>query len=480
MASNTVTLPATTSSIALSVNYWNEAFRALVTSFRDTIPPTSTNFTDLQSILTSGAVPTGVMYRSSNGVLYTADSSYRRTAGSNYIASPWTRNGIGNRFEGTIAGLAGNISKMESGELVSVVTSNARLYLITDASTSSFIDVGIPPLNSLNNTYFQAGSITGDKLATNLSLLGTNTSIGTGNLTVVLGNVIVNQGNLVVGTNNPGPYTANFIGNIHAYSFSGTSAGGTADSPFYGERSAGSYGWLARVKSIGISNDSGFWLEEPAGNVQLALRAFDGTLPVLFSANSAQSSFITSGYLGLGTTTPSSKLTIVNGNANVATSGYGFVFADGSFQSKAAVLKAAIVVSNTTYSAITDVIPVDDTAPLIGEGREVVRATITPSSTSDNVQINFGGAFSTSGVTTGTCTLWRGSTLLYTHFKRIDGNPGGYTPDFKYIDSPSTTSSIVYSVRIGVDSGTIYQNGSSSSRLYNGTAACTIQASIAP
>lgn len=135
-------------------------------------------------------------------------------------------------------------------------------------------------------------------------------------------------------------------------------------------------------------------------------------------------------------------------------------------------------VDATPYTANTDLtalIPADDTTPLIGEGTEILTASITPTSSSNKIRITIDGF----GYTTGSSTyaiwaIFRGSTCIYV--KALGANSVFVDIATNKIDSPATTGATTYSVRISpAGAGIIRMNGNSSGRFFNGVASCTMR-----
>lgn len=124
----------------------------------------------------------------------------------------------------------------------------------------------------------------------------------------------------------------------------------------------------------------------------------------------------------------------------------------------------------TTYATranLTTVIPGDDTVPTSTEGTQVLSQAITPGSSSNKILCNvvIGGGYCDQGPAG--VALFRGSTCIATAFNDSTISP---SISLSYLDSPATTSSTTYSVRVGGATGvtSFYLNGNSSIRLYGG------------
>ena len=129
----------------------------------------------------------------------------------------------------------------------------------------------------------------------------------------------------------------------------------------------------------------------------------------------------------------------------------------------------------TTNAQLSTTIPNDDTAPTSSEGTEILTASITPSSASNKVRIRVDGFGTPNGSNSQMIVaLFRGTTCISA---KAQGSNGISTNiGFTFIDSPATISSTTYSVRVGSHTLNVYMNGTSSGRLFGGTAgACTMR-----
>ena len=130
-----------------------------------------------------------------------------------------------------------------------------------------------------------------------------------------------------------------------------------------------------------------------------------------------------------------------------------------------------------TVTAVSAVIPFDDTVPTNAEGFELLTATITPKSSTNKILVSFNGfcaspntGFSSSHV------LFRGSTA-------INATSAGHsvanetTPIFiQHLDSPATASAVTYSVRTGPSNGSVNlaYNSNGAARRFGGSAAAVL------
>lgn len=168
--SNTFIEPTAGTALNTARSQFNNSLRSLLTNFRSSSPPTSTNI----SRSGSGASPEdGTMFHMANSnvnALFVSDSTTKKEA---ILGGNFTRVGIGNRVENGIVAMMSNVTHYEIGELAVTVSAdaglaaNARLYLnkSNTQSAADFIDVGIPPTNgSVVNTMIAISGVTGDRV----------------------------------------------------------------------------------------------------------------------------------------------------------------------------------------------------------------------------------------------------------------------------------------------------------------------------
>jgi hypothetical protein len=152
----------------------------------------------------------------------------------------------------------------------------------------------------------------------------------------------------------------------------------------------------------------------------------------------------------------------------------GNLTVSGKLKASGNVVQVVYATPYTDSTQLTEIIPADDTTPLVSEGTEILTKAITPTSSSNQVEILVDGfGFPTGTGSTVIVALFRGSTCIRA-FQR--GSNSVITDiGFSFTDSPATTSSTAYSVRIGATGvGTVYMNGTSAGRRFNGTASCTM------
>jgi len=139
----------------------------------------------------------------------------------------------------------------------------------------------------------------------------------------------------------------------------------------------------------------------------------------------------------------------------------------------------------TTNTALATTIPADDTTPTSTEGVQILSQAITPASSSNKILclVTVWGRADGSGGNGNsmTASLLRSTTTINaqnTTTGLVDSGSGNIqvilSMSITHLDSPATTSSTTYSVRVGGESTPIRLNGTTSGRLFGGTATCSL------
>lgn len=129
--------------------------------------------------------------------------------------------------------------------------------------------------------------------------------------------------------------------------------------------------------------------------------------------------------------------------------------------------------SSSSMFTASATIPTDDTIPQNTEGTEFITATITPTSATNKLIIEF-STFCTnsSGISTITAALFQDSTASALSARGTVPTTAGYwgAVSLNHELTAGTTSATTFKIRIGGPSGSVYCNANSSSRYYGGTA----------
>jgi hypothetical protein len=131
-----------------------------------------------------------------------------------------------------------------------------------------------------------------------------------------------------------------------------------------------------------------------------------------------------------------------------------------------------------TYTAISTVIPYDDSIPQNGEGDEVLTVSITPKSATNRLRIRavvFVGN-GTAGASYATLALFQDSTANALSANSTTLHNLNYTATvvLEYEMDSGTTSATTFKLRVGPNTGTVKLNGDNSARLYGGVARSTL------
>ncbi len=138
-------------------------------------------------------------------------------------------------------------------------------------------------------------------------------------------------------------------------------------------------------------------------------------------------------------------------NTPTTLAGYGITDAPSTTAGSGTVLQSAhgdiVSMSGTTQ------IPLGTAAPLITQGTQIWSVGITPKNATSHIGISFTiTADASANNRTLIVAVFRGSTCIATILNEIDTSSHPKNMTLLYLDLPNTTSPIVYSARIGVDS----------------------------
>lgn len=131
-----------------------------------------------------------------------------------------------------------------------------------------------------------------------------------------------------------------------------------------------------------------------------------------------------------------------------------------------------------TNASITNEIPLDDSIPQIGEGTEIVTASITPKSATNKLRIRFRGVASTN-TTNGACivALFQDATGNAIASSVVSGGSSDLmNVALEFEMTSGTTSSTTFRIRVGrsINSYTLRLNGSTSARYFGGKMGATL------
>jgi len=149
--------------------------------------------------------------------------------------------------------------------------------------------------------------------------------------------------------------------------------------------------------------------------------------------------------------------------------------ADGAV-TNAKVADGAVVkvlqASNATRQAVTGIIPIDNTVPLVTEGDEILSQAITPTTATNKVLVRAVVPFTASAAYNVTFSLFRGSTCIAATTVAPTTSDYGQVATIEFFDSPASASSQTYSVRAGANAAattSVCGYHSLGTTLFNGT-----------
>lgn len=195
----------------------------------------------------------------------------------------------------------------------------------------------------------------------------------------------------------------------------------------------------------------------------------------------AASGAVTGSGLTMATARLLGRTTAGTGAVQEITAGVGLSLSAGNLAAAPGTIVDRAYNEYTTYATITASIPLDDTIPQNTEGTQILSASITPKAVTNRVRarVVVRGLIQDSANRQGAVCLFRGagadaiaatSANLYAAGAQI-----AQTMVLEYEDSPASTSTQTYNVRVGPSGGgTLYVNGNSSSRIYGGAMRATL------
>ncbi|MDF3022908.1 MAG: hypothetical protein K0R10_269 [Alphaproteobacteria bacterium] len=136
----------------------------------------------------------------------------------------------------------------------------------------------------------------------------------------------------------------------------------------------------------------------------------------------------------------------------------------------------SVAASYTANADLSTTIPSDDTIPQNTEGSEIVTVSITPTSASSTIEVEFRAIGAAAGTVSIIAALFKdsGASALAAS-AGVAGSislPGPI--GLIYQESAGSTSARTYKIRVGANSGSCRLNGTTSSRLYGGASAATL------
>lgn len=241
-----------------------------------------------------------------------------------------------------------------------------------------------------------------------------------------------------------------------------------------------------RLTNIFATSSSGVLIKNNSGVTVLTLGASGGTGATFAGAVNigGKTSTVASATGGAGLNVPhgTAPTSPVNGDIWTTTAGT-FVRINGVTQAIGALPNGSIRDSAYAQYAsnadLTTAIPYDDTIPQVTEGTEILSAAITPKTTTNKVRIiaNIAGAQSGSAnVYLGVAVFVNGgaNAIVAKAMHMPNNSQGSHECVIDFEHSPASVSTQTYTVRVGLNTGTVRLNGTTSGRIYGGAQVCTI------
>lgn len=205
----------------------------------------------------------------------------------------------------------------------------------------------------------------------------------------------------------------------------------------------------------------------------LASHAFAGheAKPVAPSLGGTGQSTYTDGQLLIGNTstgglskatlTAGSNVTITNGGGTITVASTG-----GAGGASGSVYQTAYG-SLSTRTTSSGSIPLDNTIPQNTEGTEMITVSITPSNASSKLRVRATISCFASGANTAVAALFRDSTANSIGAAAM-GTGGTFFLHVEAQVTAGSTSATTFKVRTGINGGTLYVNGDSSTNFFGG------------
>jgi len=203
MAANNFILPLASTAIGTARIFYNDNHEALLTNFYGSTIPTSANFVKGGAFVSPETTFAGLLWRdTTTQAIWISDPN----VDSNFpLGGKFTRTGLGNRIEDTIANLVSKISTYEYGDIgVVKLAANARAYVRT---TGGLVDIGIPAALTVTGAMVVNNTLDGSKMGANVAVTDRITSFSvTGQQSTATAAVIIRNttGNAHIGFNSNG------------------------------------------------------------------------------------------------------------------------------------------------------------------------------------------------------------------------------------------------------------------------------------
>lgn len=135
----------------------------------------------------------------------------------------------------------------------------------------------------------------------------------------------------------------------------------------------------------------------------------------------------------------------------------------------------SVTAAYSTNTALTTILPVDDTIPTNTEGDQILTVAITPKAITNKLRCRFSGNVAASAVINIGVAMFQGSTCMDAAYVTNGTANGGNIIAIEAEYTPGSLSSQTISIRSGPGTaGTIRWNGTSAGRIFGGAANATL------
>lgn len=139
----------------------------------------------------------------------------------------------------------------------------------------------------------------------------------------------------------------------------------------------------------------------------------------------------------------------------------------------------SVVGNYTTNAAITgagNIIPVDDTIPLVTEGLQIISVALTPKSVANKLRCRFSAQGTGAAAANLTYAIFVGSTCIDTSIAQNTAADVPATMASEAEFSPASVAAQTIQVRVGIQiaAASIRLNGTSTARLFGGSSSATL------
>lgn len=136
-----------------------------------------------------------------------------------------------------------------------------------------------------------------------------------------------------------------------------------------------------------------------------------------------------------------------------------------------------VTTASTAYGATSATIPLNNTVPQATQGTQILTASITPKAATHKVLVEVTVHIAPAATQSAVAALFRNAdanAISAGVAGGISDSNGVTTISFHFMDSPASTTSQTYNIRVGAGSGNLYINGIKAGQRYGGALACQI------